>query len=563
MRFECGYFRNLAAVCALLVCLAALFDCDVDRGDADARLAVAADIYVSAEGSDSNEGTITAPFRTIQHAIDLAGPGQSVLARGGTYNEFIEFRRSGNSDAPIRLAGYPGETVTLEGSRLDWRYGISLGDFDYIIIENLKVRDYIRDGLRGFGIVGWGDTDNITLRNIDISLVETPVKFAADGSDEIRSNLAIENVTASNYSGGGIDLGPGAVSNVIIRNARLNGTVGGNDTAVDGIAVERGNHITIEQVTLTGHSGDGIDLKADNVTVRRADVRQYGRDGLKLWGEDATAENSLFASLRSQQQSLVLEGAGPYTIRHNLFRGGPGHSYTAGIGPYDPPAATPATTVSLQGNIFYTTENTGTLVYLSPVVTLESRHNIYYSPDRTNDVIAAFIGGSYQTFSSADINNGVWSQAIGTDQTSRYGDPLFAGPESGDYLLRWRSPAIDQVPAALSPSVDLLGKARPMGSAAEIGPYEFGASEVSTRRLSVSVKGEGQVRSDPTGIACPDDCSENYAAGSQVVLTAIASQGWRFVKWRGLCAGSTDCRITVTTDGAVTAKFKRRKNATN
>ena len=34
--------------------------------------------YVTPTGSDTNEGTLVSPFLTIQHAIDMAAPGDTV-----------------------------------------------------------------------------------------------------------------------------------------------------------------------------------------------------------------------------------------------------------------------------------------------------------------------------------------------------------------------------------------------------------------------------------------------------------------------------------------------------
>lgn len=85
-----------------------------------------------------------------------------------------------------------------------------------------------------------------------------------------------------------IDLGPGRVSNVVVRDVQLTGPTDASDTAVDGIAVESGNQILIERATITGPMGDGVDLKADNVTVRQVDARNYDRNGMKFWGASGT-----------------------------------------------------------------------------------------------------------------------------------------------------------------------------------------------------------------------------------------------------------------------------------
>jgi hypothetical protein len=72
--------------------------------------------YVSTTGSDSNPGTLTAPWRTIQKALNVLQPGQQALVRAGTYTQDLMMSRSGTATAPITVASYPGETVILHAA---------------------------------------------------------------------------------------------------------------------------------------------------------------------------------------------------------------------------------------------------------------------------------------------------------------------------------------------------------------------------------------------------------------------------------------------------------------
>ena len=70
--------------------------------------------YVSPVGNDSNPGTQTAPWRTVQHAADTARAGSTVNVRGGTYEERVSINASGNaSEGYITFRSYPGETAIL------------------------------------------------------------------------------------------------------------------------------------------------------------------------------------------------------------------------------------------------------------------------------------------------------------------------------------------------------------------------------------------------------------------------------------------------------------------
>ena len=55
--------------------------------------------FVSIAGSDKNPGTIARPFLTIQHAANLAKPGDVVDIRGGKYHETVTPTQSGTAKA--------------------------------------------------------------------------------------------------------------------------------------------------------------------------------------------------------------------------------------------------------------------------------------------------------------------------------------------------------------------------------------------------------------------------------------------------------------------------------
>ena len=77
----------------------------------------AATYYVSPSGNNANTGTSTsAPFRTIQYAMDRVVAGDTVVLRGGTYREQVESIRGGTLDKPVYLVAHPGEIPVIKGS---------------------------------------------------------------------------------------------------------------------------------------------------------------------------------------------------------------------------------------------------------------------------------------------------------------------------------------------------------------------------------------------------------------------------------------------------------------
>jgi endoglucanase len=67
--------------------------------------------------------------------------------------------------------------------------------------------------------------------------------------------------------------------------------------------------------------------------------------------------------------------------------------------------------------------------------------------------------------------------------------------------------------------------------------------------------GTGTVASSPAGVNCGGDCSESYAGGTSVTLTASPAAGSAFAGWSGACSGLGTCRVTLTAAQSVTATF--------
>jgi hypothetical protein len=81
---------------------------------------------------------------------------------------------------------------------------------------------------------------------------------------------------------------------------------------------------------------------------------------------------------------------------------------------------------------------------------------------------------------------------------------------------------------------------------------------VPTYTLAVSRVGNGvgTVTSSPPGIDCGTDCTEDYAFGTVVTLTATASSGSVFGGWSGTCTGpGSTCQVTMSEARSLTATF--------
>ena len=79
----------------------------------------AAELHVAVNGNDSNPGTQAAALRTIQHAAELAQPGETITVHAGVYRERINPPRGGESDSKrITYQAAPGEKVEIKGSEV-------------------------------------------------------------------------------------------------------------------------------------------------------------------------------------------------------------------------------------------------------------------------------------------------------------------------------------------------------------------------------------------------------------------------------------------------------------
>ena len=116
--------------------------------------------YVSTGGNDTNAGTLAAPWRTIQHAANTVKAGDTVQVEGGTYNEIVTMKTSGNATAGyITFTNYAGQTAILDGTGLSvgssGQTGLfSLeGTFNYIIIQGFEIQNF-KSSAKGKSPVG-------------------------------------------------------------------------------------------------------------------------------------------------------------------------------------------------------------------------------------------------------------------------------------------------------------------------------------------------------------------------------------------------------------------------
>lgn len=193
--------------------------------------------YIATTGSDTNSGTITAPFKTVAKAHSLVVAGDIILVRGGTYvTPAIKLTKSGTSVNRISLWAYPGEKPVLVGS------SITVNATWVITLSNNASWWHIK----GFEIKNnaWGG--GIFMRNCSNNIIE--------------NNNIHHNGNLSDWAATGISVYGTSSNNLILNNDSHHnmdkdcGDADGIDMGVTGSGnVIRGNRVW-------QNSDDGIDL---------------------------------------------------------------------------------------------------------------------------------------------------------------------------------------------------------------------------------------------------------------------------------------------------------------
>jgi len=127
-----------------------------------------ATFYVSPSGSDSNPGTITQPFFTLNKAWSVVSAGDIVYMRGGTYNygsTFTTFSgKNGSSGNYINIWAYPGEHPVIDyssGSFSSQKAGISLSSASYIYLKGIRVTGIAMvSDWNHYGMILWNNVTN-------------------------------------------------------------------------------------------------------------------------------------------------------------------------------------------------------------------------------------------------------------------------------------------------------------------------------------------------------------------------------------------------------------------
>ena len=96
--------------------------------------------YVSPSGNDSNPGTESQPWKTLQKACNTLAPGDTVYVKAGQYNEKITVNVSGTaSGGYIVIRNYENDKVVIDGTGISGDNIFYIEDKDYLKIIGFEI----------------------------------------------------------------------------------------------------------------------------------------------------------------------------------------------------------------------------------------------------------------------------------------------------------------------------------------------------------------------------------------------------------------------------------------
>lgn len=324
----------------VLFSICALFAVAILLGSMSAQ---AATFYVSLSGSDSNPGTQSQPFKTFARAVKPLRAGDTLYIRGGTWTQQLDLMEtSGTSSAWIKIAGYPGETVTIRYAEpLVGGYGPikARGTRGYFIFEN-----FVLDGINMPARTGWQiDSKNhhFILRNLEIKNFRYNGVYTAGNDIQVinckihdnkppsssgyfygiyanrGSNLLIQGNHVYNNSGGGLHLYPGPLSNPVVRNNSIHNNNYQSGSAVGGIILYGSSSSSISNAKIYNNL---VYRNGTSSSGNASGIRLVSTTGTKVWNNTVYANKTYGLQISSGNSSTVVQnnitysnGAGNYS----------------------------------------------------------------------------------------------------------------------------------------------------------------------------------------------------------------------------------------------------------
>jgi Secretion system C-terminal sorting domain/Right handed beta helix region len=203
--------------------------------------------YVSPSGNNTNAGTISSPWLSVQHGLNQLAAGDTLNVLAGTYNEKITISTHGTY-----LRNYQSGAVILDALNLpSLEPIISIINKSNVTVDGLELKNNIKNDAQGILISG--SSTNITIQNCVIH----DIHFSSDINAPVNANTNAQGIIVYGTNAA-IPISNLNIRNNTLRDCRLGYSEGiavnGN---VDGFEVSGNTVYNLTNIGLDaiGHEG--------------------------------------------------------------------------------------------------------------------------------------------------------------------------------------------------------------------------------------------------------------------------------------------------------------------
>jgi parallel beta-helix repeat protein len=406
--------------------------------------------YVAPNGSDSNDGSQSAPWLTIQEAVDNASPGDIIQIETGAYvGARIEL--SGTANDWITLTAAPGAAVLINAPGPNNQHD-----------SNLEIETWEGDGVVAYWIIDGLEVANAPNWGIDMR----------GNSDDHSHHFIIRNNEVHNNGVGSSKTGifTGFVDDIVIE---------GNESYANGehgiYLSNSGDRFTVRGNRLHDNMNCGLHMNGD---------ASQGGDG--IISDGLIEANTIYNNGLGGCAGINMDGVTDAIVRNNLLY----DNHATGIAIFQQDGAICSRDNRVLNNTILNETDGRWAITLSHTSCVNNKifNNILYTAHSFRGSIelpSSTISGFESDYNivmnrfSIDDGNTVitlaeW-QALGYDANAIIINfsQLFVNIGADDYHLAGDSQAIDAGVTLPDVPTDLDGRPRPAGLGFDIGAYEY------------------------------------------------------------------------------------------